>query len=321
MRTDRAASLWSSYTYKFKGCRIDDGAFNDYVDFGLDHTFTYESGSYVESNRQYYVNKIAWVPAFSCAMDSKIGQALTIYIENIVSPYYSCGDWNQSGKGWMKEYLQNCYDECWLVTGGSGPLTMDKIPCWLNCPFLEYCEQGKGYVFAARSINNSDRERRFTLATFYMVNHQMAFYSYRAIDHMPGQNDEVWDWQWNPYVPFDVGQPIVNTLNKLDFQGNSGTNRYFVFAQDDSYKVLGREYIRSDGTKVLVLTKIMASGCSEGQSPTTHSLPRCYREVLPDLTLGNVVSSVALYNNDGVILVETTCPPSGGGKGPEPGQE
>ena len=321
MRSDRMAARYNGYAKKFKGCLVDNVAFNQ-INYGLEKSFSYESNDYNESNAQYYVNKVAWISAFAVALDQKIASPLTVYIGNVCSPLFTCVSGN--GKEWFQEYLENCWDENWIAAGGGDILTTDEIECKLNCPYLDYCQQGKGYVFSAKSYANSYRERRFLLATFYMINHQMAFFYYRINnpswydDHTPmSSEDKVWNWQWNSYVPFDVGQPIVNTIGKVDFQGNSNTNRYFVFASNTNYKVLGREFMRADGQRVLVLTKIMASGRVEGQDPTTLLLPKCYEQVQPDLSLGQVINQVTLYNSDAAILVEVTCPP-GGKDGPVP---
>jgi hypothetical protein len=319
MRVDRLETVYYSHPKVFTGCLIDNVAYNR-INYGVEKTFTYDGSSQAEANNQYYVNNVAWVPAFAAAFDARLEMPMTVYIGNVVSPSYACVSGN--GKEWFQEYMENCWDECWLTTGGGGDLmTTDKIPCRLNCPFLDYCEQGKGYVFTARSYANSYRERSFTLGLFYMINHQMAFFFYRlggpTGDSMPaGPDDKVWDYQWNSYVPFDIGQPIVNTLGKLDFQGNANTNRYFVFASYSDCKILGRESMRSDGKRVLVLTKVMAIGETEGDDCLLYSLPKCYRRVQPDLSLGGIITSVALCNNDAAILVETTCPPGGGGPDP-----
>jgi hypothetical protein len=77
-----------------------------------------------------------------------------------------------------------------------------------------------------------------------------------------------------------------------------------VWATHNDHEILGREYLRGDGQRVLVLVKLMASGMTEGASPSTHQLPGSYRAILPDLTLDVPSTQVELRNNDGMILVE-----------------
>lgn len=94
--------------------------------------------------------------------------------------------------------------------------------------------------------------------------------------------------------PPTVGQPVVNNLAFVDFEGQSGTDRFFVFATGGTYEILGRQYLRSDGKRVLVLVKLMASGQTEGASPTTHALGGSYRKALSNLGLGSVITQVTL---------------------------
>ncbi|MBD3178708.1 MAG: PKD domain-containing protein [Candidatus Latescibacteria bacterium] len=136
-----------------------------------------------------------------------------------------------------------------------------------------------------------------------MINHQLAFYGYKAVNYPPGEH--LSDWNWNRYVQFHIGQPVVNTLGLDDFRGNSGTDRYFVWKESDEYEILGREYRREDGLHVLVLSKLMAEGREEGADPTTHLLPGCYQAVQPDLSLGAPTREITLCNNAGAILVAT----------------
>ncbi len=72
----------------------------------------------------------------------------------------------------------------------------------------------------------------------------------------------------------------------------------------DNYEIIGREYERIDGTRTLVLARIMATNMVEGADPVTCQLPGTYRTVQPDLSLGDPVTQLELVNNDGVILVK-----------------
>jgi len=191
-------------------------------------------------------------------------------------------------------------------------MTLDWIPSYIDCLYLDWLNRDKGVVLNGREPRpGSDRGKLFTLCAFYLINHQMAFYSYDLNTGGESPIDmHVSEWNWNPYVEYDIGQPVPNTLGYNDFQGQSGTNRYFVWHNDPGFKILGREYEKEDGIHVLVLSKIMAAGCTEGDSPTTHALPGCYRKVQSDLSLGPILDEITLANNDGAILVEEpNCPP------------
>jgi len=205
------------------------------------------------------------------------------------------------------KYLENTFNENWMETNAltTKVMTTARRQNYLDCPYMDWMGQGRGYVFACLDEMGSDRGKRFSLATFYMINHQMAFYYYRTGRHRILSGEYVWDKQWNNYVEFDIGQPAPNTLGLPDFRGHHGTHRYFVWASHDDYEILGREYERADGQRVLVLVKLMANnGQSEGGSPTLHTLPRTYRAVQPSLILGAPIDQIELRNNDGVILVE-----------------
>jgi PKD repeat protein len=311
MTTDRLLNEYNAYTPKFMGTFFDCVSSNVYGrNGGLRYTFEYEGSNEQAAGMQHSFDKVFFLPNFTVAFDQKNATPLVVYMGNIAQSTYSCNTSDPNCmKEWGLEYMENFLDECWIMTNtSSGLLHMEDIQTALDCPFLDYCGGGKGYVFAAEDVNPNDRGKRFTLATFYMINHQMAFYYYRTHGHgVQGSTEHIEDWQWNPYVEFDVGQPAVNELGLLDFQGNAETNLYFIFAQNSNYKILGREYLRSDDLRVLVLTKVMASGKTEGADPTTVNLPHCYQAVQPDLSLGPAIDQITLYNNDGVILVRTGC--------------
>lgn len=310
MRSDRTRDAFNALP--FKGALVDEAAFEAYPwDYGLQNTFSYggdvPSSDVEEVNFNYYRDKLHYIPHFTYELEQKISEA-TVIVANTVMPLYTCRtEAVNCAKEWMQSYVENLWDECWLLTGTASTLklTKERRADWLDCPFLDYMEDGKGYILTALDYppDPGGRGKRFSLATFYMINHQMAFYYYRTHGHRPEGGDKVWEWQWNPYVEFDVGQPIMNSLGLPDFQGNPFSDRFFVWEDDTDYEILGREYLRDDLKRVLVLTKIMASGQSEGGSETTHCLPGFYRKVLPDLSLSNPIDEISLVNNDGVILV------------------
>jgi hypothetical protein len=312
MRSDRIVELkdemMNETSYEARGAFFDCGATNEGVDFGIQNSFTYENADLLTANRAYYLDKLLYTPTLAANYMEPLEPDMNIHLVNMVSPYYTCAT-SSPAKDWAFEYLENIFLECWIKTGCAGftPMTMEGIPDYLNCPYLDWLNEDKGVVFCGREPEpGSDRGKLFTLCTFYLINHQMAFYCY----FFEESGIHVSDWNWNPYVEYDVGQPVVNTLGYDDFQGNSGTNLYFELCNNPNFKILGREYEKDDGTHVLVLSKIMASGSAEGASPTTHALPRCYRKVQPDLSLGPALAKITLTDNDGAILVEeSNCPP------------
>lgn len=308
MICDRSLETRDAQSYDALGYFHDCNAFNENINIGFQNSFTYENNEILTANRDYYLDLLLYVATLEADYLLETEER-SIHIENMVSPYYTCAT-SSPAKDWAFEYIENMQLECWIMTDcyGFNPLTMNLRPHYLDCPFEDWMEEGKGIVFCCKEDSpGSDRGRIFTLSAFYMINHQMAFYCYVFNNNWmnPG-GEHVSEWNWNPYVEYDVGQPAVNTLGLEDFQGNSGTDRYFVWEEDDDYEILGREYLRSDSLHVLVLTKIMAQGKTEGSDPTSHELPKCYQEVQSDLNLGPCTREITLCNNDGAILVATS---------------
>ena len=309
MTSDRILAHIDDFDYDFGGYFWDSCAMNVGWNWGLEKSFLYESSDRITSNLDYYLDKILLVPTLAADYLEPVEPALNIHFVNMVSPLYTCVT-SYDSKDWAYDYLENFILENWMMCNDplptNIPMTTNMIEDYLNCPFLNWLEEGKGQVLISWNKLGGDMDKRFSLATFYMINHQMAFYHYTEGGHMSREHPGrlISEWQWNEYVPYDIGQPDVNTLGLEDFQGNSGTDRYFVWEENSYYKILGREYLRDDGVRTLVLTKIMASGGMEGANPTTHELPRCYQPVQSDLTLGTPTREITLRNNEGIILVQ-----------------
>lgn len=307
-----------------KGYHFDSVPYQN-ASLGLDRTLTYDGYDESDLDFPYMYDLYGFVSGVVASLETQIGP-LDVYITNCVSPYYTCA--NPYQKPEVLEHIENVHAECWMFTNHynvNSTMRTDRIENYLNCPYLDFLEAGKGYVFCcydmAAGAAGSDRGRAFSLATFYMINHQMAFYYYRTQDHMMSPSQKVWTCYWNPMVEFHVGQPNKNALGLPDFQGNYDTDRYFVWAQEAGrYKILGREYVRDDGKRVLVLTKIRdaANSYGEGEDPTTHLLPLKWYRLNPDMTWSSPLTYITLKNNEGAILLKYN---KGDGGPPDPHQE
>jgi hypothetical protein len=238
----------------------------------------------------------------------------TIAAGNFVSGRYICGDARPLTQSAASMYVENFWLECWIVTNGpTAPATTQSRSATLDCPYAYWMEeQDKGLIFTAHDPEGSERGKRFSLAMFYMINHPNAFYYYRTRGHYIDPGELIEDYFWNPWVEYDVGQPAGNSFGLQDFEGQTGTTKYFVYETGAEYEVLGRCYLRDGSQHILVLVKLMAWGCQEGEDPVSITLPGSYKPVLDSSgTLGPATDSITLSNNDGVILVKNTS----GGKG------
>jgi hypothetical protein len=166
-------------------------------------------------------------------------------------------------------------------------------------------------VLGARDLETapapSERGRLFTLSLYYLVHNPNTFYEYESYN---GHNytAHVAQWQWNPAVAWDIGQPDRVPDGFVDFEGKTGTTEHYEFAAGadpyDStltYHVFARKF-----TKGLVLAKLMPVGSVvDDRSVTVHPLDRGYRVLHADGSVSvDLVFSVAIRNNEGVILVD-----------------
>lgn len=308
MIADEAIDVSNAQTYQMRGEYHDNGGMLEYSDYGIQESFTYENNDLLTANRDYYLDKLLYVSTLAKNYIEPAVDDMKLHFRNMSSPYHIC-EKSSPSKDWVFEYVENMRLENWLITNWSYYsylyMTIEKREDYLNCPFENWLEEGKGIVFCIKEYSpGSNRGKLFSLATFYMINHQMAFYDYKCVN--PDPQEPVSVWSWNPYVEYYIGQPTVNSLGINDFQENSGTDKYFVWEVDSNYEILGREYLRSDSLRVLVLTKIMVEDANEGDNPTTHTLPGCYQSVQPNLTLGPPIREITLCNNEGAILLATS---------------
>lgn len=300
-------------TWNVEGFHFDVAAYQS-LSLNLGNTFTYEGWSETDPDFPYIEDKIAFLPSVMADVESEVGSPV-IAIANMVSPTYICnsGGYYEPQHDYALAYLENLNLEAWLpYLSYANTSRRERL---LECPFLDFLEQGKGIAFTYREVSPTEQGKLFSLAMFYMINHQMAFYFY-MLNNADGTNAE--NTFWNPWVEYDVGQPVVNNLGFNDFQNQSGTNRFFVFASGSTYEVLGRQFLRSDNKRVLVLAKVMGPNESLGAGTgTTIALNGSYKKVLSDFTLGPTINQITLVNNEGVILVKQTgsgckdCDPEG----------
>jgi len=223
-----------------------------------------------------------------------------LYIVNIGNTYWLNSSRLTHRLRMAQEHAPNIQDETWVVVNSSVPAPRnytDHYEMTILVPIRELMRKGHGYMFETGDYQNSDRGKRFTLGMFYLVNHPMAFYWYRVMGNHTGEPLD--GWMWNPMVNTNLGQPMVNSLGELDFEGQQ-SNEHFILSQDETYVLLAREY-----TSALVIVKLMMSSAERpGQDPTTHTLPGSFRELRADGSASEYITEVTLENNDAVILLK-----------------
>jgi hypothetical protein len=165
-------------------------------------------------------------------------------------------------------------------------------------------------VLGARDIAlepmGSDRGRLFTLGLYYLVHNANTFYQYESFNghyyRVP-----VSEWQWNPAVVYDIGQPAPVPGGYVDFEGKAATTEHYEIATGSdpydpslTYHVFARKF-----TKGMVLVKMLPIGSVvDEQSVTMHTLDRPYKILRSDGTASDeAVTEVSIRNNEGIILV------------------
>jgi hypothetical protein len=210
------------------------------------------------------------------------------------------------------------WGEVWIMyRGASGPtsgpyraVTYEQDYTLAIADVARKSRDGLRCVLGARDLSpeptGSDRGRLFTLALYYLIHNSNTFYMYESYNsHL--YEAPISQWQWNPAVQHDIGAPVPVPAGHVDFEGNASTTEHFEYATGSdpydpsfTYHVLARRF-----TKGLVLVKMLPRGSVvDDRSLTTHSLDRPYRILNADGTTGaEIVTEIALRNNEGVILV------------------
>ena len=306
-RADEAKYLWD--THDIEGFQWDEAAWA-VEGRQLDKTFTYFGGNENSPTFPYIEDKYAFVPSVMAQVEDHTGPVVAM--ANVVNATFAVYD--QYQKAHALEHLENIYLEAWITNSGVGLPDTFKRWAMLDDIYTDFLSIGKGVMLVTYDDTPSDRVKLFSLGMFYMINHQMAFYGYRS---GASNGPDVDEWQWNPWVGYDIGQPVVNNLGKVDFENQSSTDRFFVFYDGDTFDVLGRQFLRSDNKRVLVLVRLMDSGQTAGADPETISLGGSYKKVLANFGLGSTINQISLSNNEAVILVKQTgsgcsgCDPEG----------
>lgn len=160
-----------------------------------------------------------------------------------------------------------------------------------------------------------DNYIQFLLASQYLVNHENGNFAFHigSGSYYGGQPKGTFkNTHWHKNIEFDVGSPV--TRSDADYWGKTGTDRFYVLdeaayvpGKGIAYKVLAREY-----ENALVIAKFGGDSYPQvGREPLTHQLGGEYRRLLPDNTLGPVITEIELVQGGGAILVKAETAPLG----------
>lgn len=146
--------------------------------------------------------------------------------------------------------------------------------------------------------------RQFTIAAQYLVLHPNAYFSYHqgsASLYQGTPKGDVRISHWNVNYEFDPGDPVVR--NDPDAWGATGTDRFYeIEAKGVDYRVLAREF---DNCLVIAKFGSDSGGLSPmGTQPATYQLGDEYRRLMPDNSLGPVITDITLCKGGGAILVK-----------------
>jgi len=144
--------------------------------------------------------------------------------------------------------------------------------------------------------------RQYLLAGNYLLNHpnaNMMYHAGGAANYGGDPYGTVIDTHWHDNLEIDLGDPVERVSN--DYWGTPNTDRFFTFASDTGYTVLGREY-----DNAIILCKIPVSGgaASIGTNSISHALGATYYRLLENNTTDTAITSLDLGYLEGAILMK-----------------
>jgi len=256
-------------------------------------------------------------PELAAGLENRFGHAIDI-MPNYGHIYFLNYD-HPAAEG-IQRTTPWAWAEVWLMYHGTYQPTSGPGRCitWESdyenaiAAVVRETRRGSRRVLGARDkprdgVPGSDRGKIFLLALYYLVHNQNTWFLYETVNvHGVGVTEHMSEWNWNPAVTFDIGQPEPVPPGFTDFDGRSGTNEHYIFAHGQDpwqpqayYRVLARRF-----SNALVLVKMLPDGSvTTDASITTHQLDGSYALLQADGTLGAVSTTVDLRNNEAAILI------------------
>lgn len=268
----------------------------------------------LDEDHPYAVGFETLYPELAAALQQHFGRTIDV-MPNYSTPYFLRLA-NRSAQN-VQKTTPWIWAEVWISERGyaaptTGPyraITYENEYDQSVVKIIGQTHRGGRRLLCARDLTGggagTDRVRLFTLALYYLLHNPNTFYMYNSVN-AHAADGHLSTWQWNPAVEFDIGQPAPIPPGATDFEGIANTNEHYLFATgpdpaDSSltYRVLARQF-----TNALVLVKMLPAGSFvDDRGLTTHTLDGPYALLRGDGTLGDVVTTVQIRNNEGLILV------------------
>ncbi len=152
------------------------------------------------------------------------------------------------------------------------------------------------------------RTKILLLGLAYLVQDPDRFaITYRYQEPERNRSASIDDWLWIPAMDYDLGVPVLDPQGTRDVFGRNVSSCFYEWAKGPdpsnpkrTFHIYARSY-----EKALVLVKLREAPDDpwDWTTATTHDLPRTYRPLLADGTLGPPIQRVRLRNDEAVILI------------------
>lgn len=173
-----------------------------------------------------------------------------------------------------------------------------------------YSDRTKGTADTSDDLTEEEWQNylQFLMASQYLVNHKNGNFAFHigSASYYGGQpKGTLKNTHWHQNYEYDIGRPVVR--GGADYWGETNTDRFFVLDEAEyvpglgtAYKVLAREY-----ENALVIAKFGGDSYPKvGRDPLVHQLDGSYRRLMPDNTLGPVITEITLGQAGGAILIK-----------------
>lgn len=156
------------------------------------------------------------------------------------------------------------------------------------------------------------------VSTQHLISHENGYYSihFGGAGYYGGvPQGNLRKTHWHSYYEFDYGEPVVH--GNQDYWGATGTDRFYVLESglanpaDTRYIVIAREFenalfVSKFGTEGGRYQDAFGQwhGVPTGGQQAIHQLGGQYRRLLPDMTLGPIITEIELGKAGGAILIK-----------------